>query len=70
MKIAGPEMQDTNPMQYIQLPSMMGGSYFDRMSVGKVKQSLEAQIAEAPGGPEEKGAQHGRESLRVIPQKK
>ena len=47
----------------------MNGSYFDRISVGEVKQKLEAQIVEVLRELEEECAQQQLESLRFIPQK-
>jgi hypothetical protein len=62
-------MQGTDPTQFIHLSSMMDGSYFDRMSVGEVKQNLEAHFAEVWGGIDKTNLQQRREGLRFPPRK-
>jgi hypothetical protein len=62
-------MQGITPIQLIQLPPMIDGSYFDRMPVGEVKQDVEAQIVEAPRELEEKCTQQRWGSLRFAPRK-
>ena len=49
-------MQGTNPIRFIQLPPMVDGSYFDRMTVGEMKQQFDAQITDVHREMEEKGA--------------
>ena len=55
--IAESEIQDTSPMQYMQLPPMMDGSNFDRMMVKEIKQQADNHISDASREVKEKVAQ-------------
>ena len=67
--IAGSESQDTNQLQFVQLPPMMDGPYLDGMTVGRIKQQADDQIAYASRYTKDKAAQQRWVSLRFVQQK-
>ena len=59
-----------SPDAILTTPPMMDGSYFDRITVGEIKQQSDAQIADAGRDLEQKlHSRDGKAYLRLAPQK-
>ena len=56
-------------MKFMQLPSVMDGSYFNSIPVGEIKQRTDDHIAATSREPKEKAVQQIQENLRFVSRK-